>query len=163
MLYMTLDRLPFSFLFISLKIVVILYSLKLSCHFKFIYGELFLLDSIFKMSWKVVLIGRIIDLTLCTFKNVIIHNELCSYSLCQRPCYPHTLECKVQDTIYDRHCVLKNLTENVTTRKFYYQRVAVNQVLILIQMTLLYSHRLPQKSSKSQTLDRRRKITFSNI
>ena len=89
---MTLDWLPFPFLFISLKIVAILYSLKLSCHFKFIYGELFLLDSIFKMSWKVVLIGRIIDLTLCTFKNVIIHNELCSYSLCQRPCYPHTLE-----------------------------------------------------------------------
>ena len=51
-----------------------------------------MLDSIFKMSWKVVLIGRIIDLTLCTFKNVIIHNELCSYSLCQRLCYPHTLE-----------------------------------------------------------------------
>ena len=57
-----------------------------------IYGEVFLLDSIFKMSWKVVLIGRIIDLTLCTLKNVIIHNELCSYPLCQRPCYPYTLE-----------------------------------------------------------------------
>ena len=58
------------------------------------------------------------------------------------------LKCKVQDTIYDRHYILKNLTKNVTTRKFYYLRVAVNQILILIQMTLLYSHRLPQKSSK---------------
>ena len=92
LLYMTLERLPFSFLFISLRNVEIWYSLKLSCHFKFIYGEVLWLDSIFKMTWKVVQIGRIIDLTLCTFKNVIIHNELCSYSLCQRPCYPHTLE-----------------------------------------------------------------------
>ena len=58
------------------------------------------------------------------------------------------LKCKVQATIYDRHCVLKNLTENVTTRKFYYKRVAVNQVLIVIQKTLLYPHRLPQKTSK---------------
>ena len=58
------------------------------------------------------------------------------------------LKCKVPDTIYDRHYILKNTTKNVTTRKFYHQRVAVNQVLILIQMTLLYSHRLPQKSSK---------------
>ena len=89
---MTLDRLPFSFLFISLRSVEIWYSLKLFFQIKFIYGEVFLLDSIFKMSWKVVLIGRIIDLTLCTLKNVIIHNELCSYPLCQRPCHPYTLE-----------------------------------------------------------------------
>ena len=27
------------------------------------------------------------------------------------------LKCKVQDTIYDRHYILKNLTKNVTTRK----------------------------------------------
>ena len=74
------------------------------------------------------------------------------------------LKCKVQDTIYDRHYILKNLTKNVTTRKFYYLRVAVNQILILIQMTLLYSHRLPQKSSKKpKILTDEGKITFLNI